>query len=204
MRNSTPICLHLQTLMNAYHRSAQKRIFDLTFSIVVLPFALVAAVLGSILILVTTGGSFLYCQKRVGRDGKEFTIYKLRTLKRKANDDLSGMRPNDPDLIGVGRFLRIWRIDELPQLLNIIKGDMSWVGPRPERPHIVERCANEIPNYHKRHGVLPGITGLAQVNNPDATPNDNAEKLSFDLEYIDKASLWMDLKILWKTSVTIG
>ena len=71
MRNSTPICLHLQTLMNAYHRSAQKRIFDLTFSIVVLPFALVAAVLGSILILVTTGGSFLYCQKRVGRDGKD-------------------------------------------------------------------------------------------------------------------------------------
>ena len=102
MRNSTPICLHLQTLMNAYHRSAQKRIFDLTFSIVVLPFALVAVVLGSILILVTTGGSFLYCQKRVGRDGKEFTIYKLRTLKRKAYDDLSGMRPNDPDLIGVG------------------------------------------------------------------------------------------------------
>lgn len=190
--------------MNAYHRSAQKRLFDLTFSIVVLPFALVAVVLGSIIILVTTGGSFLYCQKRVGREGKEFTIYKLRTLKMKANDDLSGMRPNDPDLIGVGRFLRIWRIDELPQLLNIFIGDMSWIGPRPERPHIVERCANEIPNYLKRHGVLPGITGLAQVTNPDATPNDNAEKLSFDLEYIDKASFWMDLKILWKTSVTIG
>lgn len=204
MSNSAHIYLHLQTLMNAYHRSAQKRILDLTVSIVALPFALVAVVLGSVLILLTSGGSFLYRQKRVGCDGREFTIYKLRTLKREASDDLSGMRPNDPDLLGVGRFLRIWRIDELPQLLNIIKGDMSWVGPRPERPHIVERCANEIPNYLERHGVLPGITGLAQVNNPDATPNDNAEKLSFDLEYIDKASLWMDLKILWKTVVTIG
>lgn len=204
MNNSIHICLHLQTLMNAYHRSAQKRIFDLMVSIVALPFALVAVVFGSILILVTTGGSFLYHQKRVGRDGKEFTIYKLRTLKIEASHDLSGMRPNDPDLLGVGRFLRIWRIDELPQLWNIIIGDMSWVGPRPERPHIVERCASEIPNYLERHGVLPGITGLAQINNPDATPNDNAEKLAFDLEYIDKASFWLDLKILWKTLVTIG
>lgn len=190
--------------MNAYHRSALKRLFDLAVSVVVLPFAFPAVVLGSILVLVTTGGSFIYRQRRIGFTGKEFTIYKLRTLKQSANDDLSGMRPNDPDLIRVGQFLRIWRIDELPQILNILKGEMSWVGPRPERPHIVARCAEEIANYSKRHDVLPGITGLAQIHNPDATPNDNAEKLAFDLEYVQKASFWLDLKILWKTIVTIG
>lgn len=190
--------------MNAYHRSALKRLFDLAVSVVVLPFAFPAVVLGSILVLVTTGGPFIYRQRRIGFKGKEFTIYKLRTLKQSAKDDLSGMRPNDPDLIRVGQFLRIWRIDELPQILNIVKGEMSWVGPRPERPHIVARCAEEIANYSKRHDVLPGITGLAQIHNPDATPNENAEKLAFDLEYVQKASFWLDLKILWKTIVTIG
>jgi lipopolysaccharide/colanic/teichoic acid biosynthesis glycosyltransferase len=81
---------------------------------------------------------------------------------------------------------------------------MSWVGPRPERPHIVERCTQNIPNYDKRHDVLPGITGLAQIHNPDATPDDNASKLQHDLEYVRSASLAMDLKILWKTLVAIG
>ena len=190
--------------MNAYHRSALKRLFDLAVSVVVLPFAFPAVVLGSILVLVTTGGPFIYRQRRIGFKGKEFTIYKLRTLKQSAKDDLRGMRPNDPDLIRVGQFLRIWRIDELPQILNILKGEMSWVGPRPERPHIVARCLESIPDYSLRHEVLPGITGLAQIKNPNATPNENSEKLDFDLEYCANASIGMDLKILWKTVVAIG
>jgi lipopolysaccharide/colanic/teichoic acid biosynthesis glycosyltransferase len=190
--------------MIAYSQSALKRLFDLAVSFAVLPIALPAMVFGAILVVLTTGGTFIYRQRRVGRNNREFTIYKLRTLKKEASNDLSGMRPNDPDLIPVGQFLRIWRIDELPQILNILIGDMSWVGPRPERPHIVARCVVDIPNYTRRHDVLPGITGLAQIHNPDATPNDNAEKLAFDLEYIEKANFWLDLKILWKTLVTIG
>lgn len=190
--------------MNAYPNSAQKRLFDVVISLVALPFAVVAIVVGGLVIFLTTGSKVFYSQRRVGKNGKEFTLYKLRTLKSTANDDLSGMRPNDPDVLWAGSFLRIWRIDELPQILNILKGDMSWVGPRPERPHIVARCSAEIPDYTKRHEVVPGITGWAQIHHPDATPNDNAQKLHYDLEYIQMAGLQKDVLILWKTLVAIG
>jgi lipopolysaccharide/colanic/teichoic acid biosynthesis glycosyltransferase len=190
--------------MNSYPNSSLKRLFDVALCLIIWPFAGVAVTLGAIAVLVTTGKSFIYTQKRVGRGGQIFTMYKLRTLKHNAQSDLSGMRPNDPDILPVGRVLRIWRIDELPQIWNILKGDMSWVGPRPERPHIVERCTQTISNYGQRHDVLPGITGLAQIHNPDATPDDNAAKLQHDLEYVRTASLAMDLKILWKTLVAIG
>jgi lipopolysaccharide/colanic/teichoic acid biosynthesis glycosyltransferase len=190
--------------MNAYPNSAQKRVLDIVISLFAMPFAALAIILGGIFILVTSGSKVFYTQKRVGKNGVLFTLYKLRTLKHSANDDLSGMRPNDPDILWVGRFLRVWRIDELPQIWNILKGDMSWVGPRPERPHIVERCKLQIPNYHLRHNVAPGITGWAQIHNPDATPNDNAKKLEYDLEYIQNAGLKQDVMILWKTLVAIG
>jgi lipopolysaccharide/colanic/teichoic acid biosynthesis glycosyltransferase len=190
--------------MNAYPNSAPKRLLDIVVSLIALPFAAVAIVLGALAIFLTTGSSIWYTQKRVGKMGREFTLYKLRTLRSTANDDLSGMRPNDPDILWVGSFLRIWRIDELPQIWNILKGEMSWVGPRPERPHIVERCMTEIPNYARRHDVMPGITGWAQIHHPDATPNDNAKKLDYDLEYIQTAGLKKDVLILWKTLVAIG
>lgn len=190
--------------MNSYPNSAIKRLADVMFSLVVLPFVLFLVILGSIAILLTQGSKVFYTQKRIGRDGKEFRLYKLRTLKLNANDDLSGMRKNDPDIIWVGWFLRSWRIDELPQILNILKGDMSWVGPRPERPHIVAKCIQEIPNYANRHQVLPGITGWAQIHHPDATPNDNLLKLPYDLEYVEKAGFTFDAVIVWKTLVAIG
>ena len=190
--------------MNAYPNSAQKRLLDIVITLVALPFALTAMLFGGIAIFLTTGSKVFYNQRRVGKNGVEFTLYKLRTLKTTASDDLSGMRPNDPDILWVGKFLRIWRIDELPQIWNILKGEMSWVGPRPERPHIVARCASEIPNYAKRHEVVPGITGWAQIHQPDATPNDNAQKLEYDLEYIQMAGLKKDVLILWKTLVAIG
>ena len=185
--------------MNSYPNSALKRLADVSFSLVVLPFALFLVVLGSIAILATQGSKVFFTQKRVGRDGKEFMLYKLRTLKLNADNDLSGMRKKDPDIIWVGWFLRAWRIDELPQIFNILKGDMSWVGPRPERPHIVAKCIEEIPNYGKRHQVLPGITGWAQVHDPNATPEENGDKLVYDLEYVHQASLSKDLKILFTT-----
>ena len=200
----TLLHVHLRLRMHAYPNSAQKRLLDIIVSLLALPFAVIAIALGALAILLTDGSRVFYTQKRVGKNGVPFTLFKLRTLRISANDDLSGMRPNDPDVIFVGRFLRIWRIDELPQIWNILKGDMSWVGPRPERPHIVERCALEIPNYNLRHSVAPGITGWAQIHNPDATPNDNAIKLGYDLEYIQMAGLKKDVLILWKTLVAIG
>lgn len=190
--------------MNAYPNSALKRLVDIVFSLIALPFAVVAILFGMLVILLTSGPRVFYTQQRVGKGGKLFTLYKLRTLKHSASDDLSGMRPNDPDILWVGKFLRVWRIDELPQIWNILKGEMSWVGPRPERPHIVNRCVELIPNYHLRHNVMPGITGWAQIHNPDATPNDNAKKLDYDLDYIQSAGLKKDLVILWKTLVAIG
>ena len=191
-------------LMNTYLKSSLKRLLDWVLSVAVGPFALVFVFLGCAAVYLTDGGPVIYKQLRVGLGGKPFTMFKIRTLKRTASDDFSGMRASDPDLLKVGTFLRLWRIDELPQILNILKGDMSWVGPRPERPHIVDQCILDISNYTMRHEVLPGITGLAQIKNPNATPSENSEKLQYDLEYSRRASLGLDLKILWKTLVAIG
>ena len=191
-------------LMNTYLKSSLKRLLDWVLSVAVAPFALVFVFLGCAAVYLTDGGPVIYKQLRVGLGGKPFTMFKIRTLKRTASDDFSGMRASDPDLLKVGIFLRLWRIDELPQILNILKGDMSWVGPRPERPHIVDQCILDISNYTMRHEVLPGITGLAQIKNPNATPSENSEKLQYDLEYSRRASLGLDLKILWKTLVAIG
>ncbi len=191
-------------LMNSYPKSILKRVLDLVLSVAVAPFALVLVFLGCAAVYLTDGGPVIYKQLRVGLGGKPFTMFKIRTLKRTAIDDFSGMRASDPDLLKVGTFLRLWRIDELPQILNILIGDMSWVGPRPERPHIVDQCILDISNYTLRHEVLPGITGLAQIKNPNATPSENSEKLQYDLEYSRRASLGLDLKILWNTLVAIG
>ena len=190
--------------MNTYPKSTIKRVLDLVLSVALAPFAMVLVFLGCIAVFITDGGPVIYKQLRVGLGGKPFTIYKLRTLKINAKDDLSGMRKNDPDIIWVGWVLRAWRIDELPQIYNILRGEMSWVGPRPERPHIVANCLQEIPNYGNRHLVLPGITGWAQIHHPDATPNDNLLKLRYDLEYVEKAGFKFDALIIWKTLVAIG
>ena len=173
-------------------------------SIMVLPFAMVLICFGGILILITTGGNILYSQNRIGKGGVEFKIFKLRTLVKDASGDLAGMTKNDPQIFWIGRYLRRWRIDELPQIFNIISGDMSWVGPRPERPHLVKSFGTLHKDYQIRHQALPGITGLAQINLPDATPNDTAKKLPFDIEYVGKANFFMDLKILLKTIQAIG
>jgi len=190
--------------MNSYLTSNLKRSLDLFISILALPIAIVLIALGALMILITTGGAVFYSQNRVGIDGVEFKIFKLRTLLKNATGDLAGMTKNDPQIFFVGRYLRRWRIDELPQVFNILTGDMSWVGPRPERPHLVAKFSTEFDNYQSRHQALPGITGLAQINLPDATPNDTVKKLPYDIEYVSKADLLLDLRILWKTIRAIG
>jgi lipopolysaccharide/colanic/teichoic acid biosynthesis glycosyltransferase len=171
-------------------------------------------------IKLTSRGPVLYAQVRVGIDqrigsarvndprrrhdlgGRPFTMYKFRTMKVDAERGTGAVwaMADDPRVTAVGRWLRQFRMDELPQLINVLKGDMNLVGPRPERPTIVEQLRKEIPHYQVRQRALPGITGHAQVNlEYDSSVDDVRRKVEHDLEYIDRASAWEDLKIMVKT-----
>ncbi len=157
----------------------------------------------ALLIKLNSPGPILYSQERVGLDGRIFRIFKFRTMFIDA-EKLSGpvlASKNDPRVTGVGRILRKSRIDEIPQLINVLIGDMSFIGPRPERPYFVEKYRLEIPMYKNRLQVKPGITGLAQVTTGyDEDLDDVREKLSYDLKYLGKKnSLKMNLSIILKT-----
>ncbi len=168
---------------------------SLALSIVLSPVLLLAA-LG---ILFTMGWPVVYTQERSGRDRKPFRVLKFRTMVRNA-EALSGpvlAEEDDPRVTPLGRLLRRYRVDELPQLVNILLGDMSFVGPRPERPFFVERFVREIPGYAERFKVKPGVTGLAQVSGGYATTPER--KLKFDLIYLYHQSLLMDLQIVVET-----
>jgi lipopolysaccharide/colanic/teichoic acid biosynthesis glycosyltransferase len=153
-------------------------------------------------IKVDSAGKIFYKQDRCGTGGKVFKIYKFRTMKSDA-EKLTGpvwSQKDDPRITRVGRFLRRVRLDELPQMINVLKGEMSLVGPRPERPFFVEKLAVEIPYYKRRLKVKPGITGWAQVKHKyDESIEDVKIKLRYDLFYIENMSLRMDLKILIRT-----
>jgi exopolysaccharide biosynthesis polyprenyl glycosylphosphotransferase len=146
-------------------------------------------------------GPVLYRQKRVGMNGGEFELLKFRSMRVDAES--CGPRwaqQDDPRVTRVGRFIRKARIDEIPQLWNVLKGDMSLIGPRPERPEFVRLLNEEIPFYHLRHSVRPGITGWAQVNyRYGASKEDALEKLQYDLFYIKNLSAAIDLHILMRT-----
>lgn len=184
--------------------------------LVSLPVLVVAAVL----IKLSSRGPILYTQTRVGLDrrwkrtlamrearvedlgGQVFTIYKLRTMRVDAEKRSGAVwaTENDPRVTRLGKFLRKYRIDELPQLWNILLGDMNLVGPRPERPSIVARLREDIPEYRFRHRVKPGLTGLAQINQKyDACLEDVRAKVNWDLRYINTQGFWVDLGIMLKT-----
>ncbi len=150
-------------------------------------------------------GPFFYLQERVGKNGKSFFIIKLRSMIINAEKDGAVWASNkDQRVTKFGRFLRKSRIDEIPQFVNVLKGDMSVIGPRPERPVFVKELSSEIPFYEIRHIIKPGLTGWAQVNsNYAATKEDALEKLQYDLYYIKKRSVYLDLNILLKTFSTI-
>ena len=161
----------------------------------VIPFVILAIKLDS-------PGSVLYRQKRVGRAGRTFFCYKFRTMRQDAEADTGATwaLDDDPRITRVGRFLRISRLDEIPQLWCVLKGDMGFVGPRPERPEFVEWLSREIPYYHVRHAVRPGITGWAQVRYKYGnTLEDAREKLQYDLFYIKNISVGLDLLIIFQT-----
>src|SRR5208282_1245412 len=151
---------------------------------------------------IDSAGPSLYRQERVGRGGKVFFCYKFRTMRPDAEADIgpTWADDDDPRITRVGRFLRVTRLDEIPQLWCVLKGDMAFVGPRPERPEFVEWLANEIPYYTLRHLVRPGITGWAQVRYKYGnTVSDAREKLQYDLFYIKNASIGLDVFIMFQT-----
>ncbi|MEC2019072.1 exopolysaccharide biosynthesis polyprenyl glycosylphosphotransferase [Bacillus velezensis] len=181
---------------------AFKRFMDIVFALAGLLAALPVVGLFSILIRLESPGPAFYKQERVGKDGKPFYLYKLRSMKIDA--EKSGAvwaLKKDPRVTKVGAFIRRTRIDELPQLVNVLRGEMSLIGPRPERPVFTEQFQTEIPGFTERLAVKPGLSGWAQVNGGyDMTPR---EKLMFDLYYIRNLTFSLELKIMLKTCKVI-
>ena len=182
--------------MNSYRIT--KRLIDFFLSIVLLIPAIPICLIGAILIMLETKGNPLYTQERVGLNGEKFTIYKLRSMYSDAEKDgHKWAEKEDSRITKVGSIIRKTRIDELPQLINIIKGEMAIIGPRPERPEFIEEFLNEIPDFNDRLAVKPGITGWAQVNGGyELSPK---EKLKYDQYYIEHENFKLDVLILFKT-----
>jgi lipopolysaccharide/colanic/teichoic acid biosynthesis glycosyltransferase len=161
--------------------------------------ALPLVVFAALAVKLTSRGPAFYTQTRVGKGGRPFTILKLRTMVHKC-ESLTGPRwsmPGDPRVTPVGWFLRVSHLDELPQLLNVLRGDMSLIGPRPERPEFVPELERALPAYRQRLALRPGVTGLAQVQlPPDSDLNSVRRKLAHDLYYIQHVSPWLDLRLL--------
>ena len=186
--------------VSTYYR--YKWYIDVFISIVTLP------VIGSIILLfmlltkLTSKGPILYSQIRCGKEGKPFRMYKIRSMVVDAESKgavWAGKR--DPRVTTIGRVMRRFHLDELPQIWNVWRGEMTVIGPRPERPEIIEQLKKEIVGYEYRMLVTPGLTGYAQLNRPSDTDlRDVRKKLILDLEYIEKASFWFDMRLLLGTA----
>lgn len=179
-----------------------KRLGDILFSSIGLVLAAPLMPVIAILIKIDSRGAVFFTQERVGQNGKHFILLKFRSMQADAEVATGPVYANQGDyrITRVGRLLRISRLDELPQLLNVLRGEMSLVGPRPERPYFTEQYAKEVPYYTQRLSVKPGITGWAQVNYPyGSTVEDAIEKLRLDLYYVKNMSLLLDLLIILKT-----
>ena len=179
-----------------------KRLTDLLIACSLIALILPLMLIVALAIKCDSLAPVFYRQERVGLNGRRFALLKFRSMRQDAEAD---GRPvwaaaRDNRVTRVGGFMRLTRIDELPQLFNVLRGEMSLVGPRPERPHFVDHLGKIIPSYDERHTVLPGITGWAQVNYPyGASVEDARQKLAYDLYYITNRSLLLDLRILGAT-----
>ena len=183
-------------------RTVSKRIFDIVCATLLILLSLPVMLVTSILILLESGGPVLYLQERVGLNGRLFNVVKFRSMRTDAEKDGKPRwaSASDDRITRVGRSIRKWRIDELPQLFSVLGGDMSLVGPRPERPYFVDQLTQELPYYAVRQSVKPGITGWAQVRyHYGASVEDSAEKLQYDLYYVKNHSLFLDLVVLFET-----
>jgi len=182
-----------------------KRTFDMAVALLILVPALPVILFFALLVKLTSRGPAFYSQTRVGKGGRPFTIWKLRSMV--VDSEKLGAQwcaKGDPRITPLGHFLRRSHIDELPQLWNILRGEMSLVGPRPERPEFVPTLEVAIPGYKERLKVLPGVTGLAQIHLPADSDLPGVErKLAMDLYYIKTMNLWMDLRILLATIIHV-
>ena len=183
-------------------QKALKRIFDIFFAltaiVVLTPLWLVIA----IWILVTSPGGIFFRQKRTGYKGRTFELLKFRSMYINPEADTAQANANDPRITPIGRILRRTSLDELPQFVNILVGDMSVIGPRPHMLVHTDFYSTRIPDYMRRHDMRPGLTGLAQVEGfrgPTPEVEYMAKRVNADLEYIDKFSIWLDIKILFLT-----
>jgi exopolysaccharide biosynthesis polyprenyl glycosylphosphotransferase len=186
--------------------AAAKRSLDITLSVIGLLLAGPAMAMVAVLLKLTSPGPVLYTQQRVGRDGRPFTIRKFRSMLVDAEAGTGAVwaTSRDPRVTRVGRILRRTRVDELPQLWNVLVGDMSFVGPRPERPEFIAELSKRIPYDGQRHAVRPGLTGWAQVRYRYGSSVDDAqEKLQYDLFYIKHMSIAFDLFIIAETVKTV-
>ena len=185
-----------------FHQRFIKRFFDIAISLALISILLPLMIVTGILIKLTSKGPILYKQRRLTIGGKYFIIYKFRTMTTNAEKTTGAKMAEvgDVRITSLGKFLRKTRIDELPQLLNVVIGDMSLIGPRPERAEIAYELAQHLPNMHHRINVKGGLTGLAQVKlGYVSTPETYKDKLSWDIYYIENYSLWLDLKICFYT-----
>ena len=191
---------------DGFHRSKWidlvKRALDLAAGIVGLAASMPIMIVVALVVRLESKGPIIFRQTRVGRMGKCFEVLKFRSMNvdaEKANG-AQWASENDPRVTRIGRFLRKYRLDELPQFINVIRGEMSFVGPRPERPFFVEELRKTIPYYDERHSVRPGLTGWAQVQYAYGSSIEDAyNKLEYDLFYLQNMSLTFDLAIIFQT-----
>ena len=183
-----------------------KRVVDFALALIGIVLTFIPMILTAIAVRRDSPGPVLFTQERVGADGRPFTLFKFRSMRVDA-EKLTGpvwAQEDDPRITKVGKFIRKSRLDELPQLFNVLTGDMSLVGPRPERPHFVDELAEQIPYFRQRHIVKPGVTGWAQINYPYGnTIEDALQKLQYDLFYIKYQSVLFDLSIIFNTVKTV-
>ncbi len=181
-----------------------KRVFDVLAAVALLLILLIPMLVIALLIRITSRGPVFYLQDRSGIGGTRFLIFKFRSMVTDAEMEIGPVWPTDgdPRQTAVGKILRRFHLDELPQILNVIRGDMSLIGPRPERPHFVHRFASELPAYMDRFHVLPGLTGWAQVNGWNGNTCIKT-RLRHDLEYVRHWSLTFDVYILLRTPLQV-
>ena len=200
-RERTPSPLPLTPARRRWYRQV-KHALDFAAAVLIGVFALPVIAVSALVVKVTSRGPAFYTQTRLGLGGRPFTIYKIRTMVDNC-ESLTGPRwsiPGDPRVTRFGWFLRVTHLDELPQLFNVLRGEMSLVGPRPERPEFVPELEAALPTYRRRLAVRPGVTGLAQVQLPaDTDLGSVRRKLSYDLYYIEHLGPWMDLRLLFGT-----
>ena len=188
--------------LNTFYNKYLKRVLDLIIAIPCLMIFLPLWLIISIIIKLDSSGPVLYKQRRIGEDNTKFTIRKFRSMFYDAEKESGPVwaADEDPRITRAGAWLRRFRLDEIPQLINVVKGEMSIVGPRPERPFFIDKLMQEFPFYYRRHKVRPGITGWSQIKQPyDRDIDDVRKKLKFDFYYIENLSFSLDIKILSST-----